>query len=551
MKKSLAFMAAVLAMGANFVHAAWTDGTFGGLSAKIYTPDSKPAAGRILFVNLHGCAQKNTDLQKSNWDGVAEKHNAVVVLPNAANSTLVGCWNYGNPSMNQSDLNAVVNGTKAFVADSKYGIDKNQVYLTGISSGATFAATIGCAYPDLYAGVASASGPTIKSNQMNAMSGENPNVDTVVSYCKSLSSGRAESYKTQLYAQSYGADPAAGDGIIGKGFIEPNHKVQQKLYGLIGAASYKNDIPGSLPAAGHTNTSEVEYYVADPLGGKRVALIVVPGMGHAWPGGVPKSGSVGSYVSNKFDFGEWLAVNFTANNCRMAANAAKPICSGKADDSVSNLRCVSATETAVTIAWDKPAVEHDGFKVTQGGVSQKTTATTYTWSNLSKGKAYEFAVAATKGSADLTAKTVSCSTVGDLTAPTSLRGTPTSNSVALNWDAVAQAVKYNIKRNGTNLLTVTANTHGDTGLSADTSYEYCVAGVSASGAEGPATCVTVKTLSASVSVAGSCTEHYVAKRLDVSGYLACGKKYGYINKIQMYQCGSTWSDRPDCSPRSF
>ncbi|MDF2473666.1 MAG: phbZ [Anaerocolumna sp.] len=43
---------------------------------------------------------------------------------------------------------------------------------------------------------------------------------------------------------------------------------------------------------------------------------------------------------------------------------------------------------------------------------------------------------------------------------------------------------------------------------------------------------------------GTATEHYVAGRLDVSGYLAMGTKYGYIAKFNLYQLEGTnvWTD---------
>jgi len=379
-------LAAVLATGSLPAFAGWSDGTFGGLQAKIYTP-SKPASGRMLFVNLHGCAQKNTDLQKSNWDQIAENFNAVVILPAVGQSTLVGCWNYGNSSINMTDYAAVVNGTKSAIANTQYGIDPNQVYITGISSGATFAAAVGCGNPDIYAGVGPAAGPTIGSNQMNAMSGETPSVSKAVNWCRSqATSSKTPYYTTQLYAQAYGADPAAGDGVIGKGFIPPNREVQLQLYGLTGGATYAQDIKYSN-TAGHTNTAETEYSVNDAKGAKRASLIVVPGMGHAWPSGVPTSGSVGSYVSNKFDFGTWMAVNFTANNCRMAANQGKSICGGTP----------TTTTTTTTTTGTGPSTTTTTTTTTAPSTTTTTTTTTTTagacfkasnYAHVTAGRAY-------------------------------------------------------------------------------------------------------------------------------------------------------------------
>lgn len=47
-----------------------------------------------------------------------------------------------------------------------------------------------------------------------------------------------------------------------------------------------------------------------------------------------------------------------------------------------------------------------------------------------------------------------------------------------------------------------------------------------------------------ITVNGTATEHYVAGRLDVNGYLAMGTKYGYIAKFNLYQVEGTnvWTD---------
>lgn len=552
-KTSLAAIAAILAVCSAPSHAGWADGTFGGLAAKIYTPNAS-ASGRMLFVNLHGCAQKITDLQKSNWDVIAEKFNAVVVLPTSGAQTLVGCWNYGNPSLNMSDYNAVLTGTKTILADAKYGIDKNQVYISGISSGATVAAAIGCANPDIYSGVGVAASPTIGSNQMNAMKGETPSVSKALNWCRDKASGREAHYKTQLYAQTYGADPAGGDGILGSGFISPNREIQLQLYGMTGGASYAQD-QKFANTAGHTSTAETEYSVFDNHGAKRASLIVVPGMGHAWPSGTPAAGGVGAYVKTNFDLGTWMAVNFTANNCRLPANQGKAIC-GTPPEEVQNLAC-TVTKNSVNLTWAKPGIAVDGYNVTNVTTNQtvKTAATSSAWSNLATGTKYTFSVAATNGSTTYKATAIDCTPAG-ISPVTGLTATPNSTSVALAWNAVSAAAKYNVSRNGGPATTVTSNSTTDGNLSAETSYRYCVKAVDAAGEESGETCVDTRTKPLQCwaqTATATCSMHYVAKRLNLAQYLACGGKHGYLNSIPLYGSGSPlqWSNKTDCTAMAF
>lgn len=41
---------------------------------------------------------------------------------------------------------------------------------------------------------------------------------------------------------------------------------------------------------------------------------------------------------------------------------------------------------------------------------------------------------------------------------------------------------------------------------------------------------------------GTCTQHYLAKRLDNARYLACGRCNGYIKSVTLYRFGARWTD---------
>ncbi len=41
---------------------------------------------------------------------------------------------------------------------------------------------------------------------------------------------------------------------------------------------------------------------------------------------------------------------------------------------------------------------------------------------------------------------------------------------------------------------------------------------------------------------GTCTEHYVAHRLDVTGYLECGATHGYMASVTLYRFGDCWTE---------
>ncbi|MBS1196476.1 MAG: depolymerase family esterase [Proteobacteria bacterium] len=554
MKKSALCISAALAVFSTSSHAGWTSSEvdFGGLKAYVYTPGAAaPAAGRPLFITLHGCGQKDSDIIKSNLGGMADKYNAIVVVPAVGHGVIASCWDYGNTGStpNMLDAASIVKGTKAAIANSTYKIDPNQVYISGISSGGAYAMAVGCANPDLYAGIGSAAGPTVGSSQGSAMSGTG-DATTMANWCKKQAAGKEEFFKTQLWAQTYGAELPSSDGLCSPKFIEPNHKAAQLLLGLTGGADHEKDIKFTGATAGNTGTAENEHYIKDANGAKRIALIEVPGMQHNWPGG---TGSTGSYVSTKFDFGLWMAANFTENNCRMAANKGKPQC-GVADGKVTGLAC-TVTKDSVSLTWKAPAgVTIDGYSVKNAtlNASQKTTATSLTWTNLNKGTAYTFTAAATAGGITYPESDAVTCTPDTISPPSGLAATPAAKSVQLSWTAVSGATKYNIYRNGTGVGSATTTSYADNGpLTTSTTYEYCATAVNGLNEESARTCVSTKTLPDAVAVSDTCTYHYINKRLDVNGYLACGKKYGYINKVSLYQCSTGWTDQASCAPRSF
>lgn len=50
----------------------------------------------------------------------------------------------------------------------------------------------------------------------------------------------------------------------------------------------------------------------------------------------------------------------------------------------------------------------------------------------------------------------------------------------------------------------------------------------------------------------TCSTHYVAQRLNLSGYLSCGVKIGYMAKVILYKTQTgTWTNKVDCSTLQF
>ncbi len=116
-----------------------------------------------LVVMLHGCTQTPDDFALGtgmNEAALASDEGFFVLYP-AQNSQAnpSRCWNWFKRSHQQRDL-----GEPALLADmtrsviERYAIDRQSVYVAGLSAGGAMAAILGEAYPDIFAAVGVHSG---------------------------------------------------------------------------------------------------------------------------------------------------------------------------------------------------------------------------------------------------------------------------------------------------------------------------------------------------------------------------------------------------------
>ena len=85
----------------------------------------------------------------------------------------------------------------------------------------------------------------------------------------------------------------------------------------------------------------------------------------------------------------------------------------------------------------------------------------------------------------------------DPNSPKDLTANVSENSVTLNWSPVANAIRYNVYRNGVYVGNTSSTTYYDGGLESDTEYRYQVSGITASGESELCKEITATTLAAS------------------------------------------------------
>ncbi|MCA9541926.1 MAG: PHB depolymerase family esterase, partial [Myxococcales bacterium] len=136
----------------------WTARAVAGLNVQVYRPAAAGAVGqgRSLLIVLHGCAQSVDPLRdRGGLNIAAEHHGMVIAVPAVPNGGVVaGCWDYyGDQHTRQNRHNGPVLAlVDALLGDAALGIDPDQVYVAGLSSGGGEAAVLACLAPDVFAG---------------------------------------------------------------------------------------------------------------------------------------------------------------------------------------------------------------------------------------------------------------------------------------------------------------------------------------------------------------------------------------------------------------
>ncbi len=120
-----------------------------------------------LIVALHGCGQTTADFATgTRLNEVAERFGAVVVYPEqtkAANTS--GCWNWflaEHQTRNSGEPAAILRLVEYVCG--QHVIDRNRIYVTGLSAGGSMAAILAEQAPDIFAGVGIVAGVTLHAS---------------------------------------------------------------------------------------------------------------------------------------------------------------------------------------------------------------------------------------------------------------------------------------------------------------------------------------------------------------------------------------------------
>ena len=274
-----------------------------------------------MVIGLHGCTQSPDALRdRGHWESAAEAHGAVIALPRVPNGGVIaGCWDYYGQAHTRTNRHngALIDLAGALAADASLGIDSDQIYIAGLSSGASQAAVVACLAPDVFAGVGINAGPTI-GTEASQISTVSTDASTAVALCRRWAGAHAAHLQTQAASIVGGTR----DFLVSQGYLTLNAEVLAELYGA-------QPPPAELDVtslAGHQPRGRGRVW-SDPRG-PRVALIEAEGMGHAFPAGSGPGPEIEFVASEGVSWPAFLLDFLSSNNRRIAGAVPPPVDAG-------------------------------------------------------------------------------------------------------------------------------------------------------------------------------------------------------------------------------
>ena len=267
-------MADIVPDGTRFVEGSYCNAA-GSRSYRLFIPSGYHGQAIPLVIMLHGCTQSPEDFAAgTRMNFIAEEQTCFVAYPaQRAEANQAKCWNWFRPADQQrggGEPSLIAGISRQIMRD--YSVDRERVYVAGLSAGAAAAAVMGSTYGDLYAAIGIHSG---------------------------LACGAASDLPSALMAMKQGGGPEAmpGDGppvptIVFHG--DRDTTVHSKngtriVRQSIGASRTKAKVHRGRVPGGHAYTRTVHTDV----GGRGILEHwEIHGAGHAWSGGSP----AGSYT---------------------------------------------------------------------------------------------------------------------------------------------------------------------------------------------------------------------------------------------------------------
>jgi poly(3-hydroxybutyrate) depolymerase len=350
------------------IAAGWTrhETTFPNHPTWTFKPSTAmPNGKRALMVVLHGCNQTFDQFKQfGNLEDAATKRGILLAIPDVGKqhfgNDIQRCWNYDQAQDHHHHMAEIIRMVET-LADSNGGnnVDRNHIYIVGLSSGGAMALDIACKRPDLFAGVGSVAGPSVGSMQVLATNGplELPpiklppglppipllrgNVENATETCTSLaaSTGHTRQLDTQIASIAVGdmdkGSPSHNDRFPFQSSIDQTACSHAGQVALIPYRWDQDDVEAlrriygtdALGSDVSVQGGLATMRVAAKDGKPRLSFVTIKNVGHAWPAGkgaapcIPKDDpddqGAGVWIAQHgMDYPEFITGWLMTNNAR-------------------------------------------------------------------------------------------------------------------------------------------------------------------------------------------------------------------------------------------
>ncbi len=248
-------------------------GRAGTRNFKLFLPAGQSQGPKGLILMLHGCSQNPDDFATgTDMNAVAQRHGLAVAWPEQTRDhNGASCWNWFAP-VNQARGKgepAILAGlTRALMRE--FGLDREAVFVAGLSAGGAMAVILAETYPDVFSAVGVHSGLArgAASDVMSALaamrSGGTP--AAVLARRRPAAGTRAPARRIVFHGD---ADSA----------VHPSN-ASQIVLAAVGPRTLARATPAEAAGRPYLRT---EYALLD--GTVDVELWQITGAGHAWSGG--------------------------------------------------------------------------------------------------------------------------------------------------------------------------------------------------------------------------------------------------------------------------
>lgn len=253
---------------------------------QLYVPAGvTKAQKRPLLVAIHGCTEKPGEFAGlSRIQQLADKEKILVLTPEqsaAANPSL--CWNWFVPENQKRGAGepSIITGMIDKVA-LRYNVDRERVYVAGVSSGGYMTSILLSCYPDVFAAGMVASGGMYKAA-----------VDLPTAIPAALQGSARDPKTSGTEAYQCSGHPRAVPVLVFHGgqdpYVNPRN-AQQVVDSFVQMNDWSddgadNDSIVQLSTSTENGSTRTDYGTGKTL---LIRSYLVPSMGHAWGGGDPK-----------------------------------------------------------------------------------------------------------------------------------------------------------------------------------------------------------------------------------------------------------------------